>query len=53
MLIAKSLVWLIFYPLVLIGFVFNQLVIWIQFLFNSPVDIWEIISKAMEEAAKE
>lgn len=53
MLIAKSLAWIILYPLVLFGFVFNQLMIWIKFLFNSPVDIWEIVSKAIEEAAKE
>lgn len=57
MILAKIAIWLVMYPVGLVGYVVMSIIEMIGFLFNSPVDIWNIISNAVdgveEEPAKE
>lgn len=53
MFLVKSALWIVVYPLVLFGYAALSLTSWIGFLFHSPVDIWNIISNALEQAAAE
>ena len=50
MLLVKSALWVVVYPFILFGYGLS--VAWevISFLFHSPVDVWSIISKSIDEA---
>jgi hypothetical protein len=50
MFLVKALAWLIVYPLVILGFGISIAVSCLWFLFNSPVDIWNVLSDGIEEA---
>jgi hypothetical protein len=50
MLLAKIGIWLLLYPLTVTGFFILSLFEWIHFLFNSPVDVWNVITKSIKEA---
>ena len=45
---AKSLIWCIMYPIAFFGYFIMAVLEAIWFLFNSPVDIWMIISRAVD-----
>jgi hypothetical protein len=49
MFLAKLIAWLVLYPLTLLGFVMTTVFSVFSFLFNSPVDIWIMISKTLDE----
>lgn len=51
MFLLKLLIWLFVYPLMFISFLMGSMFGWIVFLFNSPVDIWNIISTSVDEAS--
>ncbi len=53
MVLIKTLAWIVMYPLVLIGFAAVNVLNTLSFLFNSPVDIWNIISDSIDEAAEQ
>jgi len=56
MFLVKIAIWLVMYPFGLIGYTIMSIVDMAHFLFNSPVDVWNIISKAVdgtEEVAAE
>jgi hypothetical protein len=48
MFFVKIAIWLIMYPFGLIGYIIMSVIEMFQFLFNSPVDIWNIISEAVD-----
>lgn len=48
MILAKIAIWLVMYPIGLIGYVIMSIIEMLSFLFNSPVDIWNIISSAVD-----
>ena len=49
MLLTKVLAWSVLYPIALCGFAVSTLFTVISFLFNSPVDIWVMISSTIDE----
>jgi hypothetical protein len=53
MILAKIAIWLVMYPFGLIGYIIMSIVEMVGFLFNSPVDIWNIISRAVDGVEEE
>lgn len=53
MILAKIAIWLVMYPLGLVGYVIMSIIEMAMFLFNSPVDIWNIISRAVDGVEEE
>ncbi len=51
--IIKMLLWLAFYPLLLIGMSLIALCTYIYFVFDSPFAMWKIISGVMNEKVSE
>ena len=51
MFLIKLLIWMLVYPLMFAGFLMGSMFGWMVFLFNSPVDIWNIISSGVDEAS--
>lgn len=51
--LVKSLLWIILFPITVVGFFIMTLIECLSFLFNSPVDVWELISKSIDEATSE
>lgn len=51
--IAKMLVWIVLYPIMLLSFLTTSLWSIVTFLFHSPVDVWIMISKAVDQAVEE
>ena len=49
MFFVKLSIWLVMFPIMVASFAVMSLVEWIVFLFNVPVDLWEMISKNIEE----
>ena len=50
MVLVKIVLWLTVYPLIFAQFVLSSMFSWISFLFNSPVDVWNIVCKNVDEA---
>jgi len=50
MFLVKALAWLVVYPLVVLGFGLSVAFACFWFLFNSPVDIWNVLSDGIEKA---
>lgn len=46
--IQKSILWLLIYPMACVAYFFVAIVEAITFLFNSPVDVWILISEAVD-----
>lgn len=53
MLLIKILFWLVLYPFGLFGYMVMSIFEMGVFLFHSPVDIWNIISKAVDNIQEE
>ena len=53
MVLIKLVLWLTVYPLILLHYFLSSVFGWVSFLFNSPVDIWNIVSRNVEEAMVE
>jgi len=53
MLLVQTSIWIVLYPLVVLGFALKIILQSVWFLFNSPVDIWQIIGDALEDLKKE
>lgn len=53
MILAKIAIWLVMYPVGLVGYIIMSIIEMAQFLFNSPVDIWNIISNAVDGEEEE
>lgn len=53
MILAKIAIWLVMYPLGVVGYFIMSVLEVLAFLFNSPVDIWNIISKAVDGEEEE
>jgi hypothetical protein len=51
--LVKSLLWIVLFPITVIGFFIMTLVECVSFIFNSPVDVWDLISKSVDEATSE
>lgn len=51
--IAKLLLWTTLYPIAVVSFFFTWLWNMVVFLFNSPVDIWMLISDAVDGELEE
>ena len=51
MFLIKLLIWMLVYPLMFASFLMGNMFGWMVFLFNSPVDIWNIISSGVDEAS--
>jgi hypothetical protein len=47
------LVWMLLYPIMLLSFLATSLWGVVVFLFHSPVDVWVMISKAVDQALEE
>ena len=48
MLLVKIAIWLVMYPFGLVGYIIMSVIEMLQFFFNSPVDVWNIISRAVD-----
>ena len=48
MILAKIAIWLVMYPIGVVGYFIMSVLDMLAFLFNSPVDIWNIISRAVD-----
>ena len=48
MILAKIAIWLVMYPIGVVGYFIMSVLEMLAFLFNSPVDIWNIISRAVD-----
>lgn len=56
MFLVKIAMWLVLYPFGVVGYIIMSVIEMLQFFFNSPIDVWNIISKAVdgvEEVAAE
>ena len=53
MFLIKLVIWITVYPIFVFSYFCSTLFECIAFLFNSPVDIWNIISKNVDEATVE
>lgn len=53
MFLVKLAIWAVMYPVTLALFAWTTIVSLLDFLFNSPVDIWNIITESVNEATKE
>lgn len=53
MLLMKIMFWLMLYPLSVVGFIITSIWDMVLFLFHSPVDIWNIISRAFDNIEAE
>jgi len=53
MLLLKTAIWSLMYPTIVAAYAAHTIFMWVKFLFNSPVDVWTIISTSIEEAMKE
>lgn len=49
MLLTKAILWSILYPALVLVYATHTLFMWIKFLFNSPVDVWVMISESLEK----
>lgn len=49
MLLVKIGIWLLLYPLTVIGFFLISAFECAWFLFNSPVDVWGVINRSIKE----
>lgn len=49
MFFVKVAIWLIMLPLTIIGFAWLSFLEWAVFLFNVPVDLWNIVSRSIDE----
>jgi hypothetical protein len=49
MLLTKVIAWSLLYPIALCGFAMSIVFTIVSFLFNSPVDIWIMISNTIDE----
>lgn len=48
MLLIKSILWMILFPLTLIGYTITLLIKTFGFLFDAPVNVWQIINKVVD-----
>jgi len=48
MILTKSLLWMILFPLTLIGYTAKLTFKTLCFLFDAPVTVWQIISKVVD-----
>lgn len=53
MALVKIAVWLVAYPIMFVGFMGVTALEIVTFLFNSPVDVWNIISTSFEQPVEE
>jgi hypothetical protein len=53
MVLVKLVLWLTVYPLIFAQYMLTSVYGWVTFLFNSPVDVWNIVSRNVEEAMVE
>lgn len=50
MFLIKVAIWLVMFPITVIGFAWLSVLEWVAFLFHCPVDIWTIVSRNVDEA---
>jgi hypothetical protein len=50
MFLIKVAIWLVMFPITVVGFAWMSILEWVAFLFNSPIDIWTIVSHNVDEA---
>ncbi len=53
MFLVKTVLWVLLYPLLFTGYFAISCFQALSFLFNSPVDLWIIISNSLEQQAEE
>jgi hypothetical protein len=53
MVLMKVIFWLALYPLTVAGFILTSAWEVILFLFNSPIDVWNIIGRAFDDPESE
>lgn len=51
--LIKALLWLAVYPIMCIGYITVTAWDLVSFLFNSPVDVWMIISRSVDDSQEE
>jgi len=50
MILNQSLIWIVLFPLAVFSYLFVTFVQLIIFLFNCPVDIWNIIGNGLHQS---
>lgn len=53
MFLIKLAMWSVLFPAALLGYAIMTILEVIAFLFNSPVDIWRIISNSLDSVQEE
>lgn len=53
MLFIKLLIWCVMFPMMVFAFALTTVFQWLQFLFNSPVDVWNIIDESIDQTQKQ